>query len=1361
MPHHADVVKLRSLLSARQSLSHALYRVYGGAALQLLLLKLVWGALTIASAYAFLRGILTYVTAVRNVAPGAALPPFEPALGYALAMIAASLLSTFAVHTLYSRMSALQHRVWAAVGVLAHQRIFVRGDRGAEFAGAAVTLVGGDCQDIGALVVALPYAVTNVIEVVAICALAIGEITVSALPAIGVLLVLVMPMLFWSSRAMIAANAQASSGAQRHADASSEFLTAIKLAKYNAWEMYFARRIEKFRALTALGLQSRTGVRAATYALVFATPVVIAAIAFPMFDSLNPGALTAVVAFSIVSLFNMLRYPLLSSPQVTIDIAGGLVAIRRLEHHLFDVYVDDLAQTKLERPKGKNVLLELKNASFTYPGLPLGAAPALRKVSIKCEIGKVVAVVGPTGSAKTTLMLALLRRLRLSVGSMRERENLQRSFAQQEAWLFVGTIRDNILFGAEFDEQRYKTVIDVCCLQTDLDQMQLGDMTMLGERGAGLSGGQKQRVSVARACYSRAELVLLDDPLSALDAKVGRTLFEKCIRGFLRDRAVVLVTHALYCAELCDSVVRLRSSVVAASGKPADVLPSGTDAPIEIPDEKAHLIMPYRARIAAPYERRETLAEQKLINLLSTVSETTRDTEKWLDRAGRTRRDSMRSVQSHDDEQAADDDDADADPDDFEAADESDSASDDGMVRSIRRPSSGVSAASTRSPSLRGSEQPPIAPSSGVTTADAATPAAAGTVAVGAEAPAVAPAEKVRGNAVAYAVSPPGGLISGVLLFYFFAVHGVRIAGDFWLSFWSGKTLPFGGGTLPVWQYAVGYGVFTVAFIIGVYTRNIALGKVTITKAKALHDGVLAKLTRAPLAYFERVPFGITLALLTKHQAVIDRNLPDTLAEAMQYTPLAVGSALVAMAVYPWAFLSLVVLGPAIVLLMVRYLPRQLDALNEETKSRAHVFEVVASHAQGAVTIMAFGALERMELAMFDAVDMFVKRGAALKRFDTIIAVWMDVFVSALIGVIALLVVFQPTFETPSRAGVAIANVLQLLVFTQWSIKAIFSARRNAESAGLLAKAIGSIASEAPPPADAPQLAADWPKEGAVSFEHVSIAYGGPTGKVALNNVSLAIRPRERIGVVGRTGSGKSTAIAALFRIVEANSGGHIVIDGVRTCDIALNDLRSRIAIVPQESIVLADTVRRNLDPVGRFADDHALLWRALRQVKLASLVERAGGLDAIVETGGGQGGDDDGKKKEHANHVRLSAGQRQLLCIARASLMPARVVTLDEATAAIDRESDEMAQKAMARAFKGRTVITIAHRLDTIIGSDRILVLDAGKVVEFDTPTALLANPDGMLRMLVNSTGPATAARLEKMANDAAKAKLQTQKVK
>jgi ATP-binding cassette subfamily C (CFTR/MRP) protein 10 len=225
----------------------------------------------------------------------------------------------------------------------------------------------------------------------------------------------------------------------------------------------------------------------------------------------------------------------------------------------------------------------------------------------------------------------------------------------------------------------------------------------------------------------------------------------------------------------------------------------------------------------------------------------------------------------------------------------------------------------------------------------------------------------------------------------------------------------------------------------------------------------------------------------------------------------------------------------------------------------------------------------------------------------------------------------------------------------------------------------------------------------------------------------------------------------------------------VRTCDIALNDLRSRIAIVPQESIVLADTVRRNLDPVGRFADDHALLWRALRRVKLASLVERAGGLDAIIESGAGSDGGDDESSDgaaaaadtSFANHVRLSAGQRQLLCIARASLMPARLVALDEATAAIDRESDEMAQKAMARAFKGRTVITIAHRLDTIITSDRILVLDAGRIVEFDTPTALLSNPNGMLRMLVNSTGQATAARLEAMANDAAKEKAASKVVK
>jgi ABC-type multidrug transport system fused ATPase/permease subunit len=483
--------------------------------------------------------------------------------------------------------------------------------------------------------------------------------------------------------------------------------------------------------------------------------------------------------------------------------------------------------------------------------------------------------------------------------------------------------------------------------------------------------------------------------------------------------------------------------------------------------------------------------------------------------------------------------------------------------------------------------------------------------------------------AIAYALSAPGGWVSACSSLAFYAVHGVRIAGDFWLSFWSGNAL---GLSVPV--YAGGYAAFAVGFVIGVYLRNVFLGSVTLRKSHALHNGVLDKLTRAPLAFFEQVPFGTTLALLTKHMSVVDRNLPDTLAEALQYSPLAIGSAFVGMAVVPWSFITLIVLLPAMALLMWKYMPAQNIAMGVEVQSRTRVFEVIASHAQGAVTIVAFGAQERVEGVMFGAFNKLLDNAAAHKSLGTRIAVWMDVLVTLLIGAVALLVVHLPLAQTPSRAGLAIANVLQLLVFTQWSVKAVFGSRNNVESAGVMAKAIEVIASEAPPPKSPPQLPEPWPERGEIEFDRVAIRYGGPGGRVALRDITLRIKPQEHIGVVGRTGSGKSSLVASLFRIVELFGNGSIKIDGIKTTELPLAYLRSHIAIVPQESVVLADTVRRNLDPVGRFEGDNETLWRALRRVKLAQLVERApGGLDALIDETGNDDDDNDAKRTAAGGH--------------------------------------------------------------------------------------------------------------------------------
>jgi ABC-type multidrug transport system fused ATPase/permease subunit len=245
-----------------------------------------------------------------------------------------------------------------------------------------------------------------------------------------------------------------------------------------------------------------------------------------------------------------------------------------------------------------------------------------------------------------------------------------------------------------------------------------------------------------------------------------------------------------------------------------------------------------------------------------------------------------------------------------------------------------------------------------------------------------------------------------------------------------------------------------------------------------------------------------------------------------------------------------------------------------------------------------------------------------------------------------------------------------------------------------------------------------WPHHGAISVEQLVVSYRPELGPV-LHGITFAVAPREKVGVAGRTGCGKSTLMMALCRIVEPQSG-RVVIDGIDTSTIGLLDLRSRLALVPQDPVLFSGSVRSNLDPFGAAAGGDAGLWSALERAGVAPAVRAMpGGLDADVAEGGGN----------------LSAGQRQLLCMARALLRAARVLILDEATSSIDNATDAGVQATVAAAFADCTVLTIAHRLHTIVGSDRVLVLDGGRVQEFDAPAALLRKQGGAFRALVEET--------------------------
>lgn len=259
------------------------------------------------------------------------------------------------------------------------------------------------------------------------------------------------------------------------------------------------------------------------------------------------------------------------------------------------------------------------------------------------------------------------------------------------------------------------------------------------------------------------------------------------------------------------------------------------------------------------------------------------------------------------------------------------------------------------------------------------------------------------------------------------------------------------------------------------------------------------------------------------------------------------------------------------------------------------------------------------------------------------------------------------------------------------------------------------------PPAKKPPKT--WPENGKVEFSRLYLKYA-PEDHPVLCNLNFVIQPREKVGIVGRTGAGKSSLISALFRL--AHIEGHIFIDEVDTKDLGLHDLRSKISIIPQEPVLFSGTMRKNLDPFDEYTD--ATLWKALEDVELKEVVEDlTAGLNSKMSEGGSN----------------FSVGQRQLVCLARAIIRNNKVLVLDEATANVDPQTDALIQTTIRKKFAECTVLTIAHRLHTVMDSDKVLVMDAGTMVEFDHPYLLLQDENGFLHSMVQKTGRTMAEAL------------------
>lgn len=1007
-----------------------------------------------------------------------------------------------------------------------------------------------------------------------------------------------------------------------------EVITGIKAIKLYAWETAYQERIIDLRKkeLTALRTAALVGIW--NNMLWIGGPVLISMAAFGTYYALG-YPLTPDVAFPALSLFNLLRFPVMMFPSQLMDLVNAKVALKRIQQFMEQ---DEMHQAPVV--EDGQAAIEIENGFFSWH---LSEEPILRNISVSIPQGQLVFVIGDVASGKSSLLSAILGEMISPISPINNNNNKQQhvivrgrvAYTQQDTWIQNGTLRENILLGSDdFNASWYEKVVDACALRPDIAALPAGDETEIGEKGVNLSGGQKHRVALARACYADADIYLLDDPFAAVDAHVARHLFERCILGILSKKTVVLVTHQVQWLPAADLILVMKNGRIVEQGS---------------------------------YEN------------LSSKLKIMSDASTSASASGRT---------------------SESDPIGDEAS-STDITVDNKNVISNNNSNGDKDVFGNLNPipKLNGdaATKPSINAQHGkLTRAE----------------------ERAVGGVDTYVYWRyfsswgPWLWVPIVVLTLATTERGIQAVQSWWLSVWTEASTKDDGHYVKVYFIL---GSISLAFQVA---KAIILVLGSMVAAKRLHASLLSTILRLPMSFFDSQPNGRLLNRFTRDTESVDTALQASVSSFLNCAISVVWSLIVVAFVSPWMILTVAPLSFAYMAIQKRYIATSRELKRLDSLALSPIFSHFGETLSGLVTVRAFRVQQRFidkNFRLLDASNRCYWPAQCVNR-------WLSVRLELLgIGIVfattVLVVVVLPT--SAGLAGLALTSALSLTGLMNWMVRQSTELEVNMNSVERMLE-YEPYEQEAPEIVEGHRPLPEWPSRGTISVQDLVVRYR-PDLPPVLHGISFDVNENEKIGVAGRTGCGKSTLMLAIYRIVEP-CGGRILIDGINIATIGLKDLRSRLALVPQDPVIFSGTVRSNIDPFGEFGidgDDTRLRW-ALEKAGLPNMQ-----LDAPMKEGGSS----------------LSAGQRQLLCMARALLRPARILILDEATSSIDMATDSFIQSMISTAFADRTVLTIAHRLDTIMGSDRVLVLDAGRVLEFDSPATLLESPGGAFSRLVEET--------------------------
>ncbi|OQU86955.1 putative ABC transporter C family member 15 isoform X3 [Sorghum bicolor] len=989
--------------------------------------------------------------------------------------------------------------------------------------------------------------------------------------------------------------------------ATAEALKSMRILKLHAWETAYLDKLLKLRDVER-GLLRRYLYTCSAIAFLFwASPTLVSVVTFGI-CILVDIPLSAGTVLSALATFRILQDPIYNLPELVSMVTQTKVSLDRIEefikedHHTKPSIYCSRSSTEKQSVAG---IVEIGAGEYSWEATDnsLKNTKFTLKIDRKVDImkGHKVAVCGPVGSGKSSLLCAIMGEIP-RVSGAKTMVVGSRAYVPQSAWIQTGTIQDNVLFGKAMDKARYDEVLQGCALNKDVELWASGDMTVVGERGMNLSGGQKQRIQLSRALYSDADVYLLDDPFSAVDAHTGAHLFKECLMSQMSSKTVIYVTHQLEFLRDADLVLVMKDGRIVQSGK-YDNLIADKDGEFskQMDAHNKSLSQVNPAKV-------QGLGTNKIYKKQMELTE--------------------------------------IEPDHTVLGRESEEERESGRVK--------------------------------------------------------------WGIYRKFVTSAYRGALIPVILACQVLFQSLQICSNYWIAWASERK------ELVSREKMIGIFVLLSAgssvFILG---RAFVLSAIAIETAQQLFLGMIKNIFRAPINFFDSTPSSRILNRASTDQSTVDIDIPYRLA-GLIFALIQLLSIIFIMSQIAWPILFLFIV---IVSISTCYQSYYISSARELARlvgiKKAPILHHFSETISGAATIRCFNQGElflRKSLTLIDDYSRITFHNAAAIE-------WLCVrinFLFNLVFFVMLVILVSLPHDTidPSLAGLAATYGLNLNVLQAWVIWNLCDVENKMISVERIMQ-FSNMPSESPLVVEDNRPMERWPWYGTIQIDGLQITYNLDMPMV-LKGISCTFPGERKIGVVGRTGSGKSTLIQALFRIVEP-SAGRILIDGVDISLLGLHDLRSRLSIIPQEPTLFQGTVRSNLDPLQQHTD--AEIWEVASKCCLEEIIREDNRLlDApVVEDGG-----------------NWSGGQRQLVCLARVLLMKRKILVLDEATASVDTATDNIIQRTIRQETKTCTVITIAHRIPTVIDSDLVLVLGEGRILEYDSPNNLLRDESSAFSKLV-----------------------------